>query len=492
MTPLQDSTEEPSYGAHGEALKHDALGQAKLVLRGKITALELVDAAIERLHRLNPVLNCVVTDLSDFARVTASGATADGLRGQLTNVPVLLKDLGQQIAGVRQTDGSRALQDAFADRDSWLAARYRDAGMVFLGKTSSPEFGNHSTSEPAVHGACRNPWNLQRTAGGSSGGAAAAVAAGIVAAAGASDGAGSIRIPASCCGVFGLKPTRARISAAPFAGEPLFGLAVTHAITRSVRDSAALLDAAHGPDPGDPYQTPPPMHPFLDEVGQDPGRLRIALCTESPFGTPVNPECVAAAEQTATLLEALGHHVEYGAPSFDTSAVTDDMLVVWAVSNTRSHDAIVEKLHRPLRREELEITTWELVDHGKARSAVELQMAIHRMHAAGRDVAPFFARYDVWLTPTLAQPPAPLGVLNRSRGDARAWWQYDLEFNPFNPLANITGQPSASLPLHQSKDGLPIGILLTTPYGRDDMLLRLAAQLEQAQPWAQQRPRLNA
>jgi len=457
----------------------DAIAQAELVRSGEASAGELTTAALERIERLNPDLACVVSVIADAAEAAAGDLPDGPLRG----VPVLMKDLGQEIAGVRQTNGSRALRDHIADHDSEMTARYRAAGAVFVGKTSSPEFGNHSTSEPEVHGPCRNPWDRDRTAGGSSGGSAAAVAVGMAPVAGASDGAGSIRIPASCCGVYGLKPTRARISFAPDHGDPLWGLAVVHAVTRSVRDSALLLDVSAGPAPGDPNIAPAPSRPYLDEVGADPGRLRIGWSAKAPTGTPVDPECVAAVESTAALLSELGHELEEAAPDFDPSVLVDDLLTIWAVGNTQTHDELARELGRPIGRDELEITTWELVEHGQAVTGVQLADAVSAAQRESRRVAAFFQRYDLWLTPTLAQPPLELGALNRSMGSGPDWWKMDLEFNPFNAVANMTGQPAASLPLHLSADGLPIGTMLTARFGREDTLLRVSAQLESARPF---------
>ena len=313
------------------------------------------------------------------------------------------------------------------------------------------------------------------------------MAAGIVPAAGSSDGAGSIRIPASCCGLVGLKPTRGRISWAPDSGEPLFGLAVVHAVTRSVRDCAVLLDIAHGPAPGDPSTAPAPTGPYLAEVSADPGRLRIGWTALAPTGVPVDPACAAAVERTAALLEGLGHEVVPAAPTFDAGVLADDMVVVWAVGNAGSHDAIVSMLGREPEPDELEPTTWELVELGKATTAVGLAGAIGRMQLEARRIAAFFETYDLWLTPTLAQPPALLGVLNQSYGGAREWWTTDLAFNPWNPIANFTGQPSISLPLDW-QEGLPIGTMLTGRFGGEDVLFRVAGQLEQASPWHDRRP----
>jgi amidase len=469
----------------GEVLELDGLSQAEQVREGCVSAVELVDAAIARIEALNPVLNCVV--IERFAAARADAARVDGGQGSdgpLAGVPALLKDCGQQIAGVVQIDGSRAYVSAPAEHDSNLAARYRRAGMIFLGKTSSPEFGNHSTTEPVVHGACRNPWATSLTAGGSSGGAAAAVASRMVAVGGAADGAGSIRIPASCCGVYGLKPTRGRISPAPQAGETLFGLATVHAITRSVRDSAVLLDISSGPAPGDTHWLPPAARPFREEAGADPGTLRIGMSTSHPIGAEVHPDCIAATEHTAELLAALGHMIEHAAPQFDISAMTSSMLDVWAVGNAVWHEALTVDLGRTLKPDELEPTTWELIEHARRLNAADLTRALDHLEKAAWQIAAFFEKYDLWLTPTLAQPPLPLGELNRSVGSAAGWWNYDMAFNPWNPIANICGSPAASLPLYWNQSGLPIGTMLTAPFAAEARLISVSAQLERTDPWA--------
>jgi amidase len=476
-----------------EVLDLDGLSQAEHVRDGSVRCSELVEAAISRVEELNPTLNCVV--IERFARAREEAERLDGgerASGPFAGVPVVLKDSGQQIEGVVQMEGSRAFVREPAERDSRLAASYRAAGMIFLGKTSSPEFANHSTSEPVVHGPCRNPWATELTTGGSSGGTAAAVAARIVAIGGASDGAGSIRIPSSCCGVYGLKPTRGRISSAPQAGDTLFGLATVHAITRSVRDSAALLDISSGPVPGDTYWLPSAPGSFLGAVDADPGSLRIAMSTAHPVDAEVHPDCIAATEHTAALLSELGHRVEDGAPRFDISAMTTSMLDVWAVGNAAWHDALAEHFGRALRRDELEPTTWELVEHGHGLSATDLAHALDRLEAAAWQITAFFEEYDLWLTPTLAQPPLPLGELNRSVGSAAGWWNYDMQFNPWNPIANIAGLPAASLPLHWSQSGLPIGTMLTAPFADEATLISVCAQLEQAEPWTGRVPPLAA
>jgi amidase len=459
----------------------DAIGQSELVSRGEASAMELVEAAIARVEALNPRVNCLAAPMFDEARTRAGGALPPG---HLSGVPYMVKDLGQPCAGVKQTDGSRALRDFVADHDGGLVARLRGAGLVIIGRATAPEFGNHSTTEPELFGACKNPWDLTLTAGGSSGGSAAAVAARMVPAASASDGAGSIRIPASCCGLFGLKPTRGRISFGPDAGEVLSGLAVEHAVTRSVRDSAALLDATAGKAPGEPYWPAPPDAPFLDQVGLEPGPMRIAWTARAPLGIPVHPDCRRAVEQTARRLEELGHHVSEDDPAYDEEVLLDPMVTIWSVGNAVDVEGVKSRIGRAPREDELEITTWELVERGRKASAVDLVNAEDRIQSATRAIAPFFERYDAWLTPTLAQPPLPLGVLNKSYGGADEWWRFDMSFNPWNSIANFTGNPAMSVPLAWSDGGLPIGMLFTGRYGDEATLFRLAGQLERSYGWA--------
>jgi amidase len=466
----------------------DAIGQADLVRSGDVSALELVEAAIERIEALNPSLNAVVTPLFDRAREVAHGPLPDG---PLAGVPFLLKDVGVALKGLPTTRGSRAFRTFVSTRNGELFVRQRRAGLIVLGKTNTPEFGNHSTTEPELFGPTRNPWGLDRTAGGSSGGSVAAVASGMVPAAHGTDGAGSIRIPASCCGLFGLKPTRGRNSWAP-AGDAMCGLLVAHALTRSVRDSAAILDATAGPVPGDPTLLPVPERPFLDEVGANPGRLRIAWSATPPIDVPVHPDCVRAARETAELLASLGHDVEEAAPSFNGDVLIEPLARVWAICNQENHRQAARFLGRPPRREELEITTWELVEYARKLNAVDLLDALEELATASRAVAPFFERYAAWVTPALAQPPLPLGVLNQSQGGAVEWWRFDCAFNPWNPIANVTGQPAMSLPLSWNGEGLPIGTLVTGRFGDEATLFRLAGQLEAARPWADRWPPINA
>jgi amidase len=463
----------------------DAMGQAELVHRKQATALELVDSAIARIESENPRLNFLATPMFEEARAAAVKKLPPR---PLSGAPYMVKDLGQPCAGVRQTDGSKALAGYIADHDGGLVTRLRNAGLVIVGRATAPEFGNHSTAEAEVFGPTRNPWNLERTAGGSSGGSASAVAARAVPAASASDGAGSIRIPASCCGLFGLKPTRGRISFGPDAGEVLSGLAVEHAVTRSVRDSAALLDATSGQVAGDPYWPAPPLESYLAQVARDPSPMRIAWSARAPLGMPVDPECRKAVEATAKRMEELGHHVVEDEPSYDEEVLLDPMVTIWSVGNATDHDVVQSRIGRAPRRDELEITTWELVERGRRVSAVQLVLAVDLIHAATRAIAPFFDKYDIWLTPTLAQPPLPLGVLNQSYGGADEWWRFDLSFNPWNSIANLTGNPAMSVPLAHDAAGLPIGSLFTGRYGDEAALFQLGGQLERAFGWADRVP----
>jgi amidase len=472
-----------------ELARVDLVGQADVVRRGELTPLELVDAAIERIEAVNPRLNAVVIPLFEQAR--AEAGSRDLPNGQLRGVPFVVKDLGAAMVGVPETQGSRALRDHHPAVDDPLVRRYRAAGLIIVGRTNTPEFGNHSTTEPELFGPTRNPWDTARTTGGSSGGSAAAVASLMVPAAHAGDGAGSIRIPASCCGVFGLKPSRGRVSRAP-AGEEIGGLNVRHAITRSVRDSAMLLDIATGHVPGDPYWASPPERPFVHEVGRDPGRLRIAWTSKPTLGVPVDDDCVAAVEAAAALLESLGHDVEEATPDFDGEVLVGPLVTLWAVGNLADAAYCERVLGRPLRLDELEITTLELVEYGRTRSALDLVEAVDALGAAVRAIAPFFERYDAWLTPTLARLPEPLGVLNQSQGGAVEYWRFDCSFNPWNPVANITGQPAMSVPLHWTAEGLPVGSLLTGRYGDEATLFRLASQLESTKPWAARLPPVHA
>ncbi|WP_426751183.1 amidase [Myxococcus sp. Y35] len=466
--------------------RFDAVGLAELVRRKEVTPEELLRVAVEAIHRVNPTLNAVIETRDADAREALKQGLPDGpLRG----VPFLFKDIGVHAAGVPADFGSRLTQGTVFPYDSALIARYRRAGLVLLGRTNTPEFGNNATTEPVLHGPTRNPWDMGRSPGGSSGGSAAAVAAGVVPVAHGNDGGGSLRIPASLCGIFGLKPTRGRVSLGPNVGEVICGMGVEHVLSRSVRDSAALLDATHGPEAGDPYFAPPPQRPYLEEVGRAPGRLRIALMTAAPMGGPVSPECVEAARLAARLCEELGHEVTEAAPEHDGHLLHEAITTAWSATLASlvamaSHDS-----GREAGPDSLESSTWAVVRQGQTLTATELQRALGIFNFVSRQVGRFFEQYDVLLSPTVATPPFPLGLLDANAPrTAREWYDHVFGHCPFTALFNVTGQPAMSVPLHWSEGGLPIGVQFAGRYADEGTLFRLASQLEQARPWAQRRP----
>ena len=467
-----------------EYMEHDGLGLAELVRTGQVSAKEVLEAALARLEQVNPALNAVITPTYDAARAAAAGAGD----GPLAGVPFLLKDLGAEQAGVPVAAGSRFFAHATAPVDAELVTRYKRAGLMILGRTNTPEFGLCASTEPVAFGPTRNPFDLARTAGGSSGGSAAAVAARIVPLAHATDGGGSIRIPAACCGLFGLKPTRARNTLAPYAGEGLAGCAIGHVVSRSVRDSAAALDATAGPAPGDPYYPPPPARPFLDEVGTEPRPLRIALATQTFHGTPAHPDCVRAAEVTGRLLEELGHTVELASPAFDVEGLDHHYNRLFAINVAANIRARARFIGKELDPAGFERITWAMIELADQIKAPDYVQTIARLHAIGREIAAFFETYDVLLTPTLAEPPVKLGVLDMMGDDLDAYMRRLWQFTPFTYPFNVTGQPAMSLPLHGTDRGLPIGVQLVGRYADEATLFRLAGQLERASPWADRRP----
>jgi len=469
-----------------EYAQYDGMELAAMVAKGDVTPLELVEAAITRIEKHNPRLNAVVYPMFEAAR---SAAAAAGGAGAFHGVPFLLKDILGNSAGVPTLFGSRFLKDLPpAAADDTLVARYKAAGLIALGKTNVPEFGLLPTTESALYGPCRNPWNPAHSTGGSSGGSAAAVAAGIVPMAHANDGGGSIRIPASCCGLVGLKPTRARNPLGPMLGDIMGGLIAEHVVTRTVRDSAAVLDCTHGPEPGDPYCAPAPARPFLDEVGAAPGRLRIAFSTRSPSGAALHPECVAAIETTAKLCAELGHTVEDAAPPIDMGAITQSFLAIWSSGLAMQLDAIAMMSGRPVREQDVEPLTWGLYEQGRQISAAQYLLAVAMMQINGRQVGHFHETYDCWLTTTLGAPPLALGSIDINEPDPMKAMAPIMDYVPFTPLQNATGQPGISLPLHWTADGLPVGVMFTARLGDEATLLRLAAQLEQAKPWKHRHP----
>ena len=465
---------------------HDALGLADLVRKGQVSPAELVEAAIAAIERHDPALNAVV--LRQFEAARARAAKPEALpEGPFRGVPTLLKDLGFAEEGVPSGGGSRALQGVVAPADSLVVARSREAGLIFCGRTNTPESGLCATTEPLVHGPCRNPWDTGRTPGGSSGGAAAAVASAMVPLASASDGGGSIRIPAACCGLFGLKPSRHRVSAAP-RGDPWNGLAVVHAVSRSVRDSAALLDATAGPAPGDPSAAPAPARPYLDKVSRPPGTLRIAVTDQSFYEQPVAADCLAALSDAAALCESLGHQVEEAAPAYDKPALRQAYFTLLAANQAADQRELAALLGREPGPDDLEPWTRRMIAIGAELDGPQVLAAIRTLHREGRKIGQFHERYDVLLTPTLAQPPIPIGQLDMSIDDEALYTARSTAFSPFTRLANCTGQPAMSLPLYWSAAGLPIGIMFTGRFGEEGLLFSLAGQLEQARPWFNRNP----
>ncbi|MGH3454435.1 MAG: amidase [Nocardioidaceae bacterium] len=475
-------------GARDEVLDQDAVAQADLVRRGEITAEELVAGAIARIEALDPVINAVVIREFDRAVDAARRPLPDG---PFTGVPFLLKDLAVEWDGVRFTEGSAFLRDNVSGHDQELTRRIQQAGLVLAGKTNTPEFGALPTCEPALFGPTRNPWDPTRTPGGSSGGAAAAVAAAMVPMAYGNDAGGSIRFPASCCGVFGLKPTRARLPFGPEYGDVFSGLAVEFALTRSVRDAAVLLDALAGPDLGDPYWAPPSGGAFAAELGADPGRLRIAFCDHTPDGTPVHPDCVAAVRDAAALCESLGHHVvERELPGVYDQPYALDAIDAGAIGWILAY--WIRKLGREPDTDEIEPLTRAMWEMSRSVTAADYLLAVQDAQTLGRTIARFFTEVDLWLTPTLAQPPAPIGHITGTNDDPGQVMQRFGEFIGFPAwVANATGNPAMSVPLHWGADDLPIGVHFLARFGDEATLLRLAAQLEQARPWGSRRPALH-
>lgn len=468
----------------------DATAQAELVRRKEVKPIELVEAAIARIERVNPRLNAVIFPLYEDARRAASAENLPD--GPFRGVPYLLKDLLASYAGARITGGSSFTRDYVALHDSELVRRLKRSGLIITGKTNTPELGILPTAEPRLFGATRNPWNIARTTGGSSGGSAAAVAAGLVPAAHANDGGGSIRIPASCCGLFGLKPTRGRVPLGPDLGDVMGGLVAEHAVTRSVRDSASLLDAVAGPEAGDPYAAPPPARPFAQEAALSPGKLRIGFSAKAPTGVPVHADCVRAMEDAAKLCVELGHEVDESAPDINGELYLDVFIKIWAAGVTWSVALAERETKRTASANDFEPLTWALVEMGRKISGPEYLLAWTALQGLSRQIARFFEKHDLWLTPTLALPPVPLGHFDSPPSNPLAGLWRATEFVAFTPFANITGQPAMSVPLFWNAEGLPIGTHFMGRFGDEATLFRLAAQLETARPWAKMRPPICA
>jgi amidase len=473
----------------------DATAQAELVRNGDLSPVELVDAAINRIEKLNPELNAVIHARFDQARdEVAAAALPDGpFRG----VPMLFKDLMCAQEGEPYHEGMRFLKDndyrpRYTDN---LVRRFTAAGFVCCGRTNTPELGLVPTTEPAAYGPTLNPWDTSRSPGGSSGGSAVAVATGMVPVAHGSDGGGSIRIPASCNGLVGLKPSRGRTSAGPRWGQLSRILTTELVLARSVRDVAGVLDAVWAPFPGDPVIAPAPARPFADEVGADPGPLRIGMVTSNLLGTGnVHLDCVAATEDTGRLLESLGHRVE---PSFPEALADPEILgpfaTLWATNTSHYIDDFSNSVGKPIGAGDVEPLTWALAESGREVTAVQYRESVRLMEEVARASAAWWEHgFDLLLTPTLGEPPLPLGTLDSRPDDPMHGYFRAAEFVPFTAQFNVTGQPAVSVPLFWNAEGLPIGSQLVAAHGREDLLLRVAAQLEQARPWADRRPPVHA
>lgn len=494
---------------HEEYVRHDATALARLVRTGDITPLELIEVAVVRLEQVNPAINAVVYRMDTEARQNAG----DIDRGAVfAGVPFLAKDLQSDYAGHPTSGGSRVARELVVERDTELVRRVRATGVSILGKTNTPEFGLLPYTEPELWGPCRNPWARDRTPGGSSGGSAAAVATGIVPMAGGGDGAGSIRMPASCCGLFGLKPTRGRIPAGPRNAESWRGSVTEHVLTRSVRDSAAMLDATHGPEPGAPYRIESPGGAFVEEVATDPDPLRVAWTTEPLVGsTTPDPDCAQAVAEAAGLLDELGHHLTEATPRIDGKSFARAFMTMVASEVGAEFEDLARLLGRQPRRTELEPLTWALGLVSTAVSARKLADSLRLLERCGKAVGRFFADYDVLLTPTVATPPPKIGALPPSRtehlqlrlagtlGSGRLIRAGRLleriadsafEYTPWTPVFNISGQPAMSVPLHWNAAGLPVGVHFVARTGDEATLLRLAGQLERARPWFDRTPQL--
>ena len=495
-------------GTFKEYDRYDGLGMAELVRKKDVSPAELYEEAIGRIEKLNPVLNAVIAPMFDLAQKEIEKGLPEG---PFTGVPFLLKDLIAAYAGVPLTGGSRAYQNYIPDEDCELVRRFKKAGAVIMGKTNCPEFGLLGVTEPELHGPTRNPWNTDHTPGGSSGGSAAAVASGMVPIASGGDGGGSIRIPSSCCALFGLKPTRGRNPTGPEHGAIWQGAVVEHIVSRSVRDSAAMLDATCGADAGAPYIIPPPERPYMEEIKKVPGSLRIAFNTRSPLDTEVHPENARAVEKTARLLEDLGHKVEEDRPAIDGKALATSYLTMYMGEIAADIEELEPILGRKAKRGDVEALTWTLGLLGRTYSAAYFVEQLREWGMASRAMGRFHETYDLYLTPTTASPPVGIGelqldpvkrtllaVVNSMRGFGGFLLKIsgmidtlaveNLSKTPFTQLANFTGQPAMSVPLHWTDEGLPCGVHFIGRFGDEATLVRLAAQLEQAQPWFDRRP----
>lgn len=470
--------------------EHDGLALAALVKNKQVSPLELVEASIARIEQINPQINAVIYPLFEEAKKLAQAPLAEG---PFAGVPFLLKDLLATLAGVPMFLGTKVLKEEkpiVPPQDSELVRRIKGAGFLLMGKTNTPELGLQPTTEPKAFGPTRNPWDVTRSAGGSSGGSAAAVATSMVPLAHGNDGGGSVRIPASCCGIFGLKPSRGRISLAPTYGDILNGLITEGVLTRTVRDAAAWLDAVHGPMPGDPYNALPPQGSYLESLQTKLRPLKIAFSTKAPLGVPIDQDCIQATEETAKLLSELGHQIVERDIKISADYFTGAFVTVWSAGLVPTLKFIEEYLGHPLKKEDFEPMSWALFEIGKAKSAGDYLQAIRDLQLVARQLmAPYEKEdIDVYLTPTLGKPPVAIGELDSPPEDPLRGFYGGAAFVPFTALCNITGQPAVSVPLFWNKADLPIGSHLMGRMGGEATLLQLAAQLEETRPWKERRP----
>ena len=469
-----------------EYTAYDGVALADLVRRKEVSPVELAATARAAIDEVNPRLNAVIGMID----AVAAEALAKPPAGLFGGVPFLIKDIGMHYANIPHEMGTRFAEGLVFPHDTELAVRFKKAGLVTLGRTNTPEMGCNASTEPVSKGATRNPWNLAHSTGGSSGGSAAAVAAGVVPFAHANDGGGSIRVPAANCGLVGLKPSRGRMPSGPDADDLIFGMGAELVVSRTVRDSAAVLDATHGPDVGARLFLPSPSASYSELIKRPPGKLRIAYTLTSPEGAvAMHPDCKAGVEKTAKLLASLGHIVEEASPVFDHEGACLNFLDLASAFFGGGISIIQQITGRVPSRENMEPTTLAIYEYGRNLSAFGLGGAFSRINVLCRLMGAFFTKYDIWLTPTLALPPVKLGVMNaNAEMGAAEWIKYILGMAPFTAPFNATGQPGISLPLHQSADGLPIGMHFVGRLGDEATLLQIASQLEQAAPWAARRP----
>jgi amidase len=464
------------FSAYGS---YDGLGLAGLVAKKKVKPSELMDEAIARAEKLNPKLNAII--FKDYERARARAKEKP--KGAFGGVPFLLKDIGALAQGLPSRQASRFMPAMARPQDSFLVAKFKAAGLNLFGVTNVPEFGLVASTESKLYGPARNPWNLAHSTGGSSGGSAAAVAAGIVPLAHANDGGGSIRIPAGACGLVGLKPTRGRLSQGPFFADALDGLANDLVVSRSVRDTAAALDAVRGFMPGDPYAEPPGPQSYLAGIKRKPNRLRIAITLKKLDGNNLHADCVAAVKQAARACEKLGHIVEEASPTLDQPTLMGAFTAFWGGGLAAGIDAIAKLTHQAPSRELFEGLTWGMYLAGKEVTASDYLQAKNLINEASREMARFHQTYNVWITPTLGRPPEKNGVFDFDNVDLSKSFAPQVEYVPFTAMQNVTGQPAMNIPLYWNKDNLPIGTQFIAPFGDELTLLKLAAQLEKSNPW---------